>query len=100
MSAWAEGFDVAWAHMRRAGSCWSTPAERLREARGLVDGVLAAAPWGDDQYGRQFAADFAARLDGLAMGCEHGARNMDDLEEQVDTAARTYQRADQPDLQV
>ncbi|NUW46584.1 type VII secretion target [Nonomuraea rhodomycinica] len=100
MSAWAEGFDVAWAHMRRAGSSWSNPAERLRQARGLVDGVLAAAPWGDDQYGRQFAADLTPRLDGLAEGCERGARNMDDLEEQVDTAARTYQRVDPPYLQV
>ncbi|NUW37768.1 hypothetical protein HTZ77_41160 [Nonomuraea sp. SMC257] len=96
MSAWAEGFDVAWAHMRRAGTSWSNPAERLREARGLVDGVLAAAPWGQDQYGRQFAADFAARLDGLAGGCEQGARRMDHLEEQVGTAARLYQQVDQP----
>ncbi|MEV0148007.1 MULTISPECIES: hypothetical protein [unclassified Nonomuraea] len=100
MSAWADGFDVAWARMRQAGSCWSTSAEQLREARGLVEGVLAAAPWGEDQYGQQFAAVFVARLQDVAGGCEQGARSIDDLQEQVDTSARNYQRVDQPYLRV
>jgi hypothetical protein len=93
MSEWAEGFDVAWLQMRRAGTCFRTPATGLREACLLVESVLEGASWGQDQYGQQFAAGFARTLQGLSTGCEEGAKAIDDLEERVDTSSRNYERA-------
>ncbi|MEV1238600.1 hypothetical protein [Nonomuraea sp. NPDC049750] len=93
MSEWAQGFDVAWGQMRRAGTDWCAPAATLREARGVVRSVLDSAPWGQDQYGRQFAARFTGTLEDLLEDFHQGAKSVDDLTEQVDTAARNYERA-------
>ncbi|MBT2232001.1 hypothetical protein [Nonomuraea sp. NEAU-A123] len=97
MSDWAQGFDVAWNHMRRAGTDWCTPAATMRDAHGLVRSVLDSAPWGQDQYGRQFAAGFVGTLEDLLRSCGEGAKSIDDLEAQVDLAARNYERANHPD---
>lgn len=94
MNEWAQGFDVAWGQMRRAGTDWCAPAATLRDARGLVQSVLDSAPWGQDQYGRQFAARFTGTLEDLLADFHEGAKSVDDLTEQVDTAARNYERAD------
>ncbi|MFD1540921.1 hypothetical protein [Nonomuraea guangzhouensis] len=93
MNEWAQGFDVAWNRMRRAGTGWCAPADTIRGAHGLVRSVLDSAPWGQDQYGRQFAAGFVGTLEDLLQSCGQGAKSIDDLEEQVDLAARNYERA-------
>ncbi|MEU4224858.1 hypothetical protein AB0F17_11230 [Nonomuraea sp. NPDC026600] len=98
MSEWAPGFDVAWKSMRRAGTDWRTPAATMRGAHGLVRSVLDSAPWGQDQYGRQFAAGFVGTLEDLLRSCGEGAGSIDDLEEQVDLAARNYELANPPYL--
>ncbi|WP_433246622.1 hypothetical protein ACQPYK_45555 [Streptosporangium sp. CA-135522] len=96
MTERADGFAVFWDHMRRAGTDWSSPADRIRKSGDLIDSVLADAPWGRDQYAEQFRFRFAETLEDLADACRRGADSMNELTQCVGRASDCYRDADQP----
>lgn len=92
----AEHFDVTPASLHAAGGTWRGQAPVVEAALRRLQGQLDALgqPWGDDEAGRAFAAQYRPEARKVMSAVEQLARGLDAMADGLDLMGRRYQAAE------